>query len=485
MGISILHPEKSIFNTAPISDKVLYHLSLDRSFSQICADKKKREYFLKILLTPLNGKDEVIFRQDVLKDFVNHPDLLEGLLSLSVRFGELIESQKNAGRDARRLLSTGTESKDAAKNILQSQALTLKRGLMFVKAFGELLSEYELTSKGLNDFSCACSEICDKPDFFELITFCSKYERFSECGYWDFGFDLNEDGYIDGYELTDHRYIRITDPEFKKKGFSLFKKTEESYPCERLYPKKDGYFDKLAISALSELSSLFESISNQIFERFGEIGRELDFYFVASEYVKTLSEKNVPIAYPAFSRDNGISVKKLYDLYLLVNQRDASQVVPNDFVLGAQNGGMLLFGDNGSGKTVYLRSVGAMQILASAGLPVPCESAETVLFNGIVTHFSESEKEFCAGNEAGRFEQEVRELSKTVDSLTPGTLVFLNEVFQSTAYSEGADALYHLLKHFSAVNIRWILVTHLTQLENRFSPNEAAVRYTTRAFLVL
>lgn len=485
MGISILHKNERASEPEHLHDKVLYHLSLDRTFSQICADKKKREYFFGILLAPLKDEAEVIYRQEVLKEFVKYPALLEGLISLSKRFCELIEAQKNAGREARRLVSTGTASKDAAKNILQLQALTLKRTLLFVKAYRELLVNYELTSEGLLSLSRTCAEMRDKPEFSELITFCSKYESFSECGYWDFRFSLNGDGYIDGYELTDHRHIRITDPELKKKGLSIFKKTEEIYPCARLYPKRDGYFDRLAVSALSELSSLFESVSNQIFEKFGGIEKELDFYYVASEYIKTLSDKNVPIAYPRFSQDNSIRVKRLYDLYLLVNQNDVSRIVPNDFIFGAQSGGMLLFGDNGSGKTVYLRSAGTMQLLASAGLPVPCESAETVLFTGIVTHFSESEKEFCAGNEAGRFEQEVRELAKTVDGLAPGSLVLLNEVFQSTAYSEGADALYYLLKHFTALSIRWVLVTHLTQLEDRFSSDEATVRRTSKGYTLI
>ena len=484
MGISILHKNDRASGTEPISDKVLYHLSLDRTFSQICADKKKREYFFRILLSTLKDEAEVIYRQEVLKDLVKYSELLEGLISLSKRFFELIEAQKNAGREARRLVLAGTESRDAAKNILQAQALTLKRALTFVKAYRELLVNYELTSEGLLSLSRNCAEICDKPEFSELITFCSKYENFSECGYWDFRFSLNDDGYINGFALADHRYILITDPELKKKGFSIFKKTEEIYPCARLYPKNDGYFDRLAVSALSELSSLFESVSNQIFEKFGGIEKELDFYYVASEYIKTLSDKNVPIAYPRFSQDNSIRVKRLYDLYLLVNQNDVSRIEPNDFILGTQSGGMLLFGDNGSGKTVYLRSVGTMQLLTSAGLPVPCESAETVLFTGIVTHFSESEKEFCAGNEAGRFEQEVRELAKTVDGLAPGSLVLLNEVFQSTAYSEGADALYYLLKHFTALSIRWVLVTHLTQLENRLSPTEATVHYATENYRI-
>ena len=213
-------------------------------------------------------------------------------------------------------------------------------------------------------------------------------------------------------------------------------------------------------------------------------GYELVFYDVALKYINALTAKNIPFCYPTFSTNNSITVKNLYDLYLLMSKPNPSDVIPNDFKLAESNGGLLVFGNNGSGKTVYLRSIGTMQVLAQAGLPVPCESAEISLFSQLATQFSESEKEFCEGNDAGRFEQEVRELAVMVDTLKEGSLVFLNETFQSTAYAEGAEGLYHLLKHFSALNIRWILVSHLRQVEAMFEQNEATVLHTGEGYKI-
>ena len=486
MAISILYLNECKNSAEPIQGRILYHLSLDRSFSHICADVKKREYFLSVVPNLTNDKNEILYRQAVVKDFVNNPALLEQLISLSTRFEELRITQKTAGRDEYRLNATGTASSATAKNILQAQALCLKRALLFIKAYGELLEKYELKSDGLKSLYSSCKEMYESPDFTKLITFCSKYENFSEGGYWDFKFALNDEGRIESYELIDHRYIHVTDPELKKKGFSLFKKAEETaYPCQCLSPDKDGLYERLAVSALSDLSGVFAKISEQIFEKYGLIGRELVFYDVALKYVQTLKEKNVPICYPTFTADQSIHVKKLYDLYLLMSSPNPSDVIPNDFMLGKGNGGLLVFGNNGSGKTVYLRSIGTMQILAQAGLPIPCESAKITLFSQLATQFSEAEKEFCEGNDAGRFEQEVRELAAMVDTLKEGSLVFLNETFQSTAYAEGAEGLYHLLKHFSALNIRWILVSHLRQLEEMFENNEVTILHTAEGYKIV
>jgi len=486
MGISILHLNESTSKAEPISERMIYHLSLDRSFSHICADVKKREYFLSVVSDLTNDKNEILYRQEIVKDFDNNPALLEQLMSLSVRFEGLRITQKNAGKDEFRLNATGTASSASAKNILQAQALCLKRALLFIKAYGELLEKYDLQSQGLKNLHSACKEMCENSDFTKLITFCSKYENFSARGYWDFKFVLNGEGRIESYEVIDHRYIHVTDPELKKKGFSLFKKAEETtYPCQRLSPTKDDFYERLAISALSDLSVLFGKISEQIFEKYGSIGRELVFYEVALRYVQALTEKKVPACYPTISEDQSIKIKKLYDLYLLMSKPNPSDVIPNDFVLSKDNSGLLVFGNNGSGKTVYLCSIGTMQLLAQAGLPIPCESAKITLFSQLATQFSESEKEFCEGNDAGRFEKEVRELAAMVDTLKEGSIVFLNETFQSTAYAEGAEGLYHLLKHFSALNIRWILVSHLRQIEEMFENEEAIILHTAEEYKIV
>ena len=485
MAISLLYLNERKNSAEPIQGRILYHLSLDRSFSHICADVKKREYFLSVVSTLTNDKNEILYCQAVVKDFVNNPALLEQLISLSTRFEELRITQKTAGKDEYRLNATGTASSATAKNILQAQALCLKRALLFIKAYGELLEKYELKSDGLKSLYSSCKEIYECPDFTKLITFCSKYENFSASGYWDYKFTLNDEGRIEEYALIDHRYIHVTDPDMKKKGFSLFKKAEEAnYPCARVNPSKDGLFESLAIASFSDLTKLFSSISEQIFSRFGAIGHELVFYDVALKYINALTVKNIPFCYPTSSTNNSITVKNLYDLYLLMSKPNPSDVIPNDFKLAESNGGLLVFGNNGSGKTVYLRSIGTMQVLAQAGLPVPCESAEISLFSQLATQFSESEKEFCEGNDAGRFEQEVRELAVMVDTLKEGSLVFLNETFQSTAYAEGAEGLYHLLKHFSALNIRWILVSHLRQIEAMFEQNEATILHTAEGYKI-
>ena len=86
------------------------------------------------------------------------------------------------------------------------------------------------------------------------------------------------------------------------------------------------------------------------------------------------------------------------------------------------------------------------------------------ILSAVHTCYAAAEKEFVSGNDAGRFEQEVRVLSQLAERIQPNSLLLLNEVFQTTAYSEGAEGLYHILNYFMRHGVNFIAVTHLKEL---------------------
>lgn len=55
-------------------------------------------------------------------------------------------------------------------------------------------------------------------------------------------------------------------------------------------------------------------------------------------------------------------------------------------------------------------------------------------------------------------------IAKIVDEAPPGSLVILNETFQSTSYDEGASCLGAILRYFSDVGVSYMAATHMMQL---------------------
>jgi len=69
-----------------------------------------------------------------------------------------------------------------------------------------------------------------------------------------------------------------------------------------------------------------------------------------------------------------------------------------------------------------------------------------------------------AGDAAGRFDQEAKEVSKILDRIVPHSLVFFNETFQTTSYGEGTDGMANILKILPRLKTKYVFVTHLTKL---------------------
>jgi len=80
-----------------------------------------------------------------------------------------------------------------------------------------------------------------------------------------------------------------------------------------------------------------------------------------------------------------------------------------------------------------------------------------------------AEKTLTVSDSVGRFEEEVIELKEMIDTILPNSIALFNEIFQTTDYAEGAEGLYYILEYLNRKGIRWILVTHLTQLANMYS----------------
>ena len=468
--------------SALLEPKLIYDLLIDRTVGAIKSiDKADGEYFLTVLKSPCADIGSIEFRRAVLQDFKDSPKLIGELSSLFSRFSELKESQRSIEKDVTRLLSDGSDSISAARSIMCSNALVLKRALAFVKGFYDILQGAKISSEGLRAFLEACREICEMPEYTRLCALCTKYENYSTEGFMDFKFSLGE-GRVESYSLIDRRYVKLPSSEPKKKSFALFKKSvpEEPVHCANLNPARGDGYESLNVAALSELSRVFRTVADSIFDKFLHLGRQLAFYRAVCALISFYEEKGVAYTYPDFSGERKID--GLYDLYLLLT-KESGEIVPNSLDGSI---GTLIIGGNGSGKTVFMRSFATAQIMAQSGLPIPAKRASLSLYDALASSFSEGEHEPDGTLAAGRFEEEVRSLAEMVDKLPENSLVLLNEVFQSTAYAEGAEGLYHLLNYFTDSGVTWMLVTHLTDLPARFADDgDVAVMKTVENYKLI
>ncbi|MBQ8696431.1 MAG: hypothetical protein IJ519_01815 [Clostridia bacterium] len=480
MGHSILYTPDTALGA--VGKEALYHLSVDKLLEEAGVNTQDRGYTLTVLTKPPIDTTTVIYRQNTVKDFERHPVLLEQLSDFYERFSALSHDHEAIRKEAMRTKISGGMGHGAAKNILQSNAVTLKRALLFIKELASLFDGVALSSDALKGLSLRAKEIAASQTTEELLTMCGRYE-YTLTGKLDYRLALNDFGKIESVVLVGEKSARQTKQDTRRWPFSK-KNTEPEMPCSAIHVTESRLFDDLVSEPIAAFSSAFDSVSRQIFAEFMPVGKELAFYRACAAMVKLAKRTGAPLCYPSVKENCVTECEELYDMLLLAILKSKDKVTPNSISLSENGRGTVLFGNNGSGKTVFLRSVGTLRLFAQSGLPVCAEKASVSLAEQIITHFSQSEKDFAKGNDAGRFEQECSRIAETIDHLKTGSLVLFNEIFQSTAYEEGAKGLAPLLRWLSQNGVNWILVSHIHALRQYLTADDADFYRTSEGFVV-
>lgn len=472
MKFSLLYSDISNAKFGNIGSKTLYHLSLDRSFKTICSSQSECQYFLEILSKPLVQERDILYRQEIVSDFLKMPHFFEALKASFIEFGKLKEDAKELKKEIHARNFGIRSSLGGSKESVRDCSALLKRILHYIKDLNCLLSKYPIASEGLLAISRYTSSLVEKEDMNRLVVLLNQAESLCIQSNIGTAIKLDKNGKVADCHLVESKNLSLKTTK-EKKRLILRKEsaTNLSYICLQP-PMYSDCQNKLRAYPYLEMENLLTSLITGLIDTFGDLHREIIFYSVVMEYVRLFERKNISLVMPSIGENTQFT--EITDVFLAMTN-DTDTIDTNDFYMLKDKKGSIVFGDNGNGKTVFLRAISTCQILAQAGMPIPVKSGKIGLFSTIKTQFSESEETVVSNEKMGRFEQEVSELCHLIDTSEGGSLLVLNEIFQTTAYSEGAIGLYHILNYLSAKNIGWILVSHLTDLKEYFKEQNISI----------
>ena len=448
----------------------LYDLSLDRAVAEILPDRRRADAFLQVLGRPLTSPDNIVFRQQIYTDLRTVPGLLDALKTLFSRYDKI----KSDWQEMKLGTVNGRGSEINPEALLEHTFASLKVTAIFPSTIvsffttiGQTLSAYPLRSEGLTAMRDWCSAMAENEALKELLDISQKF-RYQTPEAFDFTVLVSLDRTLrlhsaDLYDIVGHK------EEAAGLG-KLFgrKKADEgkvAVTAELSEAGEDPHTDAtyLLSEALSRIDAALTQVTSHVYDAFFGLSQELLFYEGALLYAAKAEAVGVPLVLPTVTdaEEDVFEAEGMREL-LLLSQGKAT--VPNDLFLDRGHHGLLVKGLTDSGKTVFLRAVGALQLFAQAGLPVLAERARVSVRRGFFSHFSSAEEEFLVGDASGRFDQEAGEISGIMDRLVPYSLLLLNETFQTTSYREGTESIYDILRFLPKLKTKYIFVTHLTRL---------------------
>ena len=145
-----------------------------------------------------------------------------------------------------------------------------------------------------------------------------------------------------------------------------------------------------------------------------------------------------------------------------VLRRQGKRPVPITLELNDQQRTLLVSGPNTGGKTVTLKTVGLLTLMAQSGLPLPCEEAELPIFEQVLADIGDNQS---IQESLSTFSAHVNRLRRMIELADSGALVLLDELGRATDPEEGGALGTAVLEHFRRTGAFTLASTHLLALK--------------------
>ena len=433
-------------------------------FKCFCPDVQSRKNFIQYLLSFSSSQNEAISRQELLKLFVKQPLFFNKLISDCKNFilvnNQYLESNKILKYSIDNDITAQSYSKLGK---LQNASLCLKKLFSILRHIKELIFKVNDNNTFLNHLQEDLNEIFDKNAYCDLIKILDYLQEFRP-------------------DESDFKLL-INVNDFGKVSASNIIYVDKEKNTNRILQSDDDFI-LLLQDAYESLFDVVSSYIESINSKFIYLYDELMFYKVALRYYEYLNLNKIPSTFPKY--DKHTNIENLIDFFLAATIPNPQNIVSNNFALFDKKV-VLITGDNGTGKTVFLRSIYFALLFGRAGLPIPAKKATISLYNNIAIKFADNDTNCSSA--VGRFEKEVKSISNIFYNIQNNSVAFFNEVLQSTSYSEAEYSLANIIKAFSKRNVTCVLVTHLRGLPRYFekgqTENFSSSLETSKAFRIL
>ncbi len=259
---------------------------------------------------------------------------------------------------------------------------------------------------------------------------------------------------------------------------------EQNNDLVRLLEDEQAEIHRILLEMTARLGEHADALSNAV-----QVLSELELQFAKARFaedydcvsVKLLGNSDTA-GEPGSSQDDvspvipspvdGSSVTGSCDAFVLRNARHPLlertlkarkvAVVPLTIELDGQHRQVVISGPNTGGKTVALKTVGLLALMAQSGIPVPAERAELPIFDAVFADIGDYQS---IEQNLSTFSAHVTNIDHISHQATAHSLVLLDELGSATDPEEGAALAVAIADYFRQAACISIVSTHHTALK--------------------
>ena len=418
-------------------------LELDTLWNAMAAgDEFLFEMAKRAVLSSLTDLDAIVYRQQVLADCLEHPEIVRQLYGLAV----------GALENERRV--TGLWPGAGPDRILGHSVQVLKLHVDVLKRLRQIAGEQAASfrSEGFTRFFAMLGEELTD-DYLQAVEYHLRELEFKR-------------GVFESAELAKgvkgRRYQVRTPREQRWTERLPFGNRAESYSFTIPSRDENGFkaLEQIREKGINLVADSVAQSADHVKSFFSMLRVELAFYLGCLNLHDILAGKGESVCFPQpLAADQlTLTAEGIYDVCLTLQLEN--RVVGNEVNADGKSL-VMITGANQGGKSTLLRSIGLVHLMMQAGMFVGARSFRAGVCNGVFTHYKREED---TAMESGKLDEELRRMSEIVGQITRHSILLCNESFASTNEREGSEIARQVVRAMLHKQIKVFFVTHMYDL---------------------